>query len=67
MKLPFVDRDFPLLNRLLCFLDPCINPYKTNELAHHYHLDETTFSFRGLRSDFVFLSHFFRISSKQTE
>ena len=33
-------------------------PYKTNGLAKHYHLGESTFIFRGLRSDFVFLIHF---------
>ena len=31
-----------------------INPYLTN----HYQLDESTFIFRGVRSDFYFLSHF---------
>ena len=29
-----------------------INPYLTNELSHHYQLDESTFIFRGGRSDF---------------
>ena len=48
------------------FLYPCsfqsgekyINPYLTNGFAHHYQLDESTFIFRGVRSDFQFLSHF---------
>ena len=29
-----------------------------NGLSHHYQLDESTFIFRGVRSDFTFLSHF---------
>ena len=28
------------------------NPYLTNGFSHHYHLDESTFIFRGVRSDF---------------
>ena len=35
-----------------------INPYLTNGFYHHYQLDESTFIFRGVRSDFYFLSHF---------
>ena len=34
------------------------NPYLTNGFAHHRQLDEFTFIFRGVRSDFYFLSHF---------
>ena len=34
------------------------NPYLTNGLFHHYHLGESTLIFRGIRSDFEFLSHF---------
>ena len=34
------------------------NPYMTNGFSHHYHLEESTFVFRGVRSDFYFLSHF---------
>ena len=30
----------------------------TNGLSHPYHLDESTFIFRGIRSDFSFLFHF---------
>ena len=30
----------------------------TNRLSHPYHLDESTFIFRGLRSKFSFLFHF---------
>ena len=42
------------------------NPYLTNGLAHHYHLDESAFSFRGTRSDFfysVFLIKFLKVNS----
>ena len=35
-----------------------INLYLTNEFSHHYQLDESTYIFRGVRSDFYFLSHF---------
>ena len=35
-----------------------INPLLTNGLSHPYHLDESTFNFRGIRSDFSFLFHF---------
>ena len=28
------------------------NPYLMNGFSHHYHLDESTFIFRGVRSDF---------------
>ena len=31
-----------------------LNPYLTNGFSHHYHLDEYTFIFRGVRSDFLF-------------
>ena len=34
------------------------NPYLTNGFSHHYQLDESTFIFKGVRSDFYFLSHF---------
>ena len=40
-----------------------INPYLTDGFSHHYQLDESTFIFRGHRSDFYFLTH----SSKQTK
>ena len=29
-----------------------INPYLMNGFSHHYQLDESTFIFRGVRSDF---------------
>ena len=35
-----------------------LNPNKPNGLSHPYHLDESTFIYRGLRSDFSFLFHF---------
>ena len=34
-----------------------INPYLTNAFSHHYQLGESTFIFRGVRSDFFFSSH----------
>ena len=44
---------------LIMFDATDINPYLPNGLSHHYHLGESTFVFRGFRSDFKFLSHFF--------
>ena len=35
-----------------------MNPYLTNGFSHHYKSAESTFIFRGVRSDFYFLSHF---------
>ena len=35
-----------------------INPYLMNGFSHCYQLGESTFIFRGVRSDFYFLSHF---------
>ena len=35
-----------------------LNPYLTNGFSHRYHLGESTFIFRDVRSDFKFLSHF---------
>ena len=35
------------------------NPFLTYGLSHHYHLDESTFIFRGTRSDFKFSYKFF--------
>ena len=35
-----------------------VNPYLRNGFSHHYHLGESTFIIRGVRSDFYFLSHF---------
>ena len=32
-----------------------LNPYLTNGFSHHYRLDESTFIFRGVMSDFFFL------------
>ena len=35
-----------------------INPLVTNGFSHPYHLDESTFIFRGIRNIFSFLFHF---------
>ena len=35
-----------------------VNPYLTNGFSHYYHLGESTFIFRGIRSDFQFLNKF---------
>ena len=35
-----------------------INPLVTNGLSHPFQLDESTFIFRGIRSDFSFLFYF---------
>ena len=34
------------------------NPYLTNGFSHHYQLGLPTFMFRGVRSDYEFLSRF---------
>ena len=34
------------------------NPYLTNGFSHHYQLDEPTFIFRGVSSDFYILLNF---------
>ena len=47
-----------LPNSALNFSCSVINPYLTNCFSHHYQLDESTFTFRGVRSDLYFLSHF---------
>ena len=44
--------------RQYCKLQHLLNPYLTNGFSHCYHLGESTFIFRGVRSDFYFLSHF---------
>ena len=36
-----------------------LNPYLTNGFSHHYQLDESTFVFRGVRSDFLSFNQFF--------
>ena len=36
----------------LASIDISFNPYLTNGFSHHYHLDKSTFIFRGVRSDF---------------
>ena len=35
------------------------NPYMMNGLSHSYHLDESTFILRDIRSYFKFLTNFF--------
>ena len=35
-----------------------VNLYLTNGFSHYYHLGESTFIFRGIRSDFQFLNKF---------
>ena len=38
--------------------DQIINPLVINGISHPYHLDDYTFSFRGIRNEFSFLFHF---------
>ena len=35
-----------------------VNPLLMNGISHRYHLDESTFIFRGIRSNFLFVFHF---------
>ena len=35
-----------------------VNPLVMNGFSHPYHLDLSTFTFRGIRSNFSFLFHF---------
>ena len=35
------------------------NPYLTNGFSHCYHMDDSTFIFRGIRSDFLYFIQFF--------
>ena len=45
------------------FLSFSFNPYVTNEFSHHYQLDESNFTFRGVMGDFfIFISFFDEIS-----
>ena len=39
------------------------NPYLTNGFSHNYQMDESTFIFRGVRSDFYFFISFFDVIS----
>ena len=58
----FLIAPFPDLCLLVPFYRECtkmpnqefdnINPYLTNGFSHHYHLGESTFMFRGIRSNF---------------
>ena len=36
-----------------------ISPYMSNGFSHHYQLDESTFTFRGVGSHFYFIYLFF--------
>ena len=36
----------------LVWCERSLNPYLTNGFSHHYRLGESTFIFRGVRSDF---------------
>ena len=46
-----------MLNRpITTFSGEIFNPYLTNGFSHRYQLAESTFIFRGVRSDFYFLS-----------
>ena len=40
------------MHRLSLGSENKINPYLTNGFSHYYHLGESTFIFRGIRSDF---------------
>ena len=37
---------------------PSFNPLVTNGISHRYHLDESTFILRGIRSNISFIFHF---------
>ena len=47
-----------LLNNPVAQLGKLFNPLVTNGLSHLYHLDESTFIFRGIRGNFSFSFHF---------
>ena len=49
------------VQKLRCCKYSCafINTYLMNGFSHHYHLGESTFIFRGVRSDFYFFISFF--------
>ena len=52
----------PKKEKSLLILPSCgvfLNPCRMHGLAHHYHLGESTFIFRGIRSDFLFFISFF--------
>ena len=40
------------------FLLSTLDPFVTNGLSHPYHLDVSTFIYRGIRSNFSFFFHF---------
>ena len=47
-----------LASYFLSYLFFFISSYLTNGFSHHYRLDESTFIFRDVRSDFYVLSNF---------
>ena len=40
------------------YVTPLLSPLVTNGFSHSYHLDESTFIFRGISRNFSFLFHF---------
>ena len=44
------------VNKFATLFGTQLYPYLTNGFSHHNHLGESTFSFRGVMSDFFFLS-----------
>ena len=48
---------YPITSGMKC-VNATFNPYLMNGFSHHCYLGESTISFRGVRSDFYFLSHF---------
>ena len=55
-----IEFKYGTFNACLLISEPrhSINPFVTNGLSHFYHLDESTFVFRGIKSNFSFLFHF---------
>ena len=49
---PIFERRLSIITRSQLQLKLLFNPYLTNEFSHHYQLGESTFIFRGVRSDF---------------
>ena len=52
-----LEKHWPRHTGIQCILS--VNPYLTNGFSHYYHLGESTFIFRGARSDFLFFIQFF--------
>ena len=53
-----VSISFGFLSSTALACSTCFNPYVTNGLSHPYHLDESTFIFRGIINYFSFIFHF---------